>query len=224
MKGQTRKIAGVKCLITYPDGYVKGEKYPLLFLMCGAGTRGKDVNILKDNPFYESVEKIERFPFVVVAPLCEENTWFDMFERLKKFIERVIDLPFVMKNRVYVMGASMGGYCTWQLAMSMPEKFAAIVPICGGGMYWNIARMVNVPAWAFHGEDDACVLVEESKKMIKWLEGCGGEAKLTVYPKTGHNAWTPTYENQEVYDWLLSHEKNDEKAIINPYTDSKIYG
>ena len=33
-------------------------------------------------------------------------------------------------------------------------------------MYWNAGRLVNVPVWAFHGEKDSTVFVEESKKMV----------------------------------------------------------
>ena len=67
------------------------------------------------------------------------------------------------KSRVYVVGASMGGYATWQLAMSRPELFAAIIPICGGGMYWNAGRLIHMGVWVFHGEEDITVLPQESK-------------------------------------------------------------
>ena len=60
----------------------------------------------------------------------------------------------------------MGGYGTWQLAISMPEAFAAIVPICGGGMYWDAGRLKKVPVWAFHGDSDPTVFPEESVKMV----------------------------------------------------------
>ena len=75
------------------------------------------------------------------------------------------------------MGASMGGYGTWQLAMSMPKFFAAIVPICGGGMYWNAGRLINTPIWAFHGAKDPTVLCVESEKMVNHVNALGGKAK-----------------------------------------------
>ena len=101
-------------------------------------------------------------PFVIIAPLCSENTWFDVFERLQLLVEEIDALPFADCNRICIMGASMGGYATWQLAMSMPERFAAIVPICGGGMYWNAGRLADIPVWAFHGAKDSTVYLEES--------------------------------------------------------------
>ena len=147
-----------------------------------------------------------------------------MFERLKSFVNKIIDEPFCDKNRVYLMGASMGGYATWLLAMSMPEIFAAIVPICGGGLYWNAERLVNVPIWAFHGAKDDTVFCEESEKMVEAVNKCGGKAKLTIYPENGHNAWSDTYSNPEVFSWLLSHTNHNTKEIADKYNDSKIYG
>ena len=150
-----------------PEGFSDEKRYPIILFLHGAGSRGSDIRNLISNPFFKLTEKHERFPFVCIAPLCSENTWFDLWEHLEKLVVEIAGLPFADQNRIYLMGASMGGYATWQLAMSMPRYFAAIVPICGGGMYWNAARLVNVPVWAFHGAKDAVVLLEESVKMVE---------------------------------------------------------
>lgn len=198
---------GMQYTVRYPKDFDETKKYPLLLFLHGAGTRGNNLGALKGNAFFKETEKYEDFPFVVAAPLCSENTWFDMMETLKAWIKETAALPYVDASRVYLMGNSMGGYATWQLAMSMPELFAAIVPICGGGMYWNAGRLASVPVWAFHGEKDPVVYVEESKKMTAAVNAQGGSARLTLYPENGHDAWTDTYRNREVFEWLLSHSK-----------------
>jgi predicted peptidase len=43
--------------------------------------------------------------------------------------------------------------------------------------------------------------------MVYHLRQAGAEVRLTVYPDAGHNSWEQTYNNQEVYDWLLAHRK-----------------
>jgi predicted peptidase len=43
--------------------------------------------------------------------------------------------------------------------------------------------------------------------MIEKLQSCGGDARLTVYPEANHDSWTTTYENPEIYNWLLNHRK-----------------
>lgn len=213
-----------KYIVKYPECYKKGEKFPVIIFLHGAGSRGNDINALVNNAYFDIIDKHKDFPFVTVAPQCCQNTWFDMFEQLKKFACKISGEKFTDKNRIYLMGASMGGYGTWQLAMSLPELFAAIVPICGGGMYWNAGRLVNVPVWAFHGAKDTVVYKEESINMIDAVNACGGNAKLTIYPENGHDAWSDTYSNRKVFDWLLTYTNKNVVEIIDSFNVVKTYG
>jgi predicted peptidase len=44
--------------------------------------------------------------------------------------------------------------------------------------------------------------------MVDVLKKAGvAEANLTVYPGVGHNSWTQTYNNPELYEWFLKHER-----------------
>lgn len=218
------EFCGFKYVIKYPDCYKEGEKFPVIIFLHGAGSRGNDIDIMKNNPYFKIVNHYTNFPFITVAPQCSQNTWFDMFEQLKKFVYKISGENFADKNRIYLMGASMGGYGTWQLAMSIPEVFAAIVPICGGGMYWNAGRLVNLPVWAFHGAKDTVVFKEESIKMVDAVNARGGNAKLTIYPENEHDAWSDTYKNPEVFDWLLSHTNKIGKEMVDGFKDGNIYG
>lgn len=225
MQIEVKEFKKIKYIVCLPDDYDDSKKYPLLLKLHGAGGRGSDITpLLRDSAFLKQREKFNDFQFVVIMPLCHENTWFDMWEELREFVFNVIMLPNIDNERVYLMGASMGGYATWQLAMSNPELFAAIVPICGGGMYWNAFRLVNVPIWAFHGAKDTVVLPRESEIMVERVNNFGGNAKLTIYPDNDHNSWDDTFSNKEVYDWLLEHKNENAKQIIDIYNDIKKYG
>lgn len=211
--------------IRYPETYREGQKYPVILFLHGAGTRSSDLAVLNNNPYFTITGKHADFPFITVAPQCPaEHTWFDLFEQLKALAEKTAAEPFADRDRLYLVGASMGGYATWQLAMSLPHLFAAIVPICGGGMYWNAARLKSVPVWAFHGAKDETVLPEESEKMVEAVNRRGGTAKLTVYPENAHDAWSDTYENPAVFAWLLEHTKNTGGPGADEFSGSKNFG
>lgn len=214
----------LKYVVRFPDEFSEAERYPVIFFLHGAGTRGEDLNLLCGNPYFSLTAQKKAFPFVTVAPLCSADTWYDLWEQVKKLVGEIAVLPYVDADRIYLMGASMGGYGTWQLAMSMPEVFAAAVPICGGGMYWNAARLAAVPVWAFHGAKDPVVLPEESVKMVDAVNRSGGNAKLTIYPENGHDAWSDTYSNEDVFAWLLQQQRKNRSIAKNEYDDAKRFG
>ncbi len=205
-----------------PKDFSEGEKYPLVIYLHGAGGRGRDLQIIFEHPFFsDTTRSLEGA--ICVAPQCYEDSWFNIFEQLQAFVAHAAAWDCVDEKRVYLVGASMGGYATWQLAMSRPEMFAAIVPICGGGMYWNAGRLIHMGVWAFHGEKDETVFCEESKKMVDVVNAWGGNARFTVYKDGNHNAWTATFQNEEVWAWLLTHKSHYE-AVQNKYDNVKEFG
>ncbi|MBQ8850056.1 MAG: prolyl oligopeptidase family serine peptidase [Clostridia bacterium] len=206
-----------------PENFVPTEKYPLVIYIHGAGGRGRNIDKIYTHPFFVETEKYLSGA-VSVAPQCYADTWFDIFEQLQEYIEAMVSLEYVDKSCVYLLGASMGGYTTWQLAMSHPELFAAIVPICGGGMYWNAGRLKSTAVWAFHGEADPTVLCEESKKMVEKINKAGGNARLTVYEGIGHNAWTPTFRDAEVWRWVFEQRNAYVSDTKNEYDNVKDFG
>lgn len=215
---------GLRYLIRYPKDFRENTQYPAILLLHGAGSRGTTTEGLRTNPFFQEIDQFPDFPFVVIAPLCHEHTWFEVWERLMALVHHFAGFPYIDETRLYLMGASMGGYGTWQLGMSLPEYFAAMVPICGGGMAWNAGRLVNIPVWAFHGAKDPTIPLEESQKMVDAVNAAGGNAKLTIYPENGHNAWGDTYSNPEVYRWMLQHRSKGIAAPADNYHSVQEHG
>ena len=224
MSIETNVFEGMQYAVRFPESYKEGQRYPILFFLHGAGTRGEDISNITTHSFLRRPDSWPDFKFIIVAPLCHKNTWFDLFETLQHFAFFVANQPYTDKKRIYLTGNSMGGYGTWQLAMSIPELFAAAAPLCGGGTYWNAARLVNVPIWAFHGALDKLVFLEESVKMVNAVNKHGGNARLTVYPQNKHNCWTDTYSNPALYEWFLTNENQNAEALVDEYNNSKDFG
>ena len=200
-----KEYKGMKFLECIPDKH--DDKMPLLIYLHGAGERGDDVNKLTVHGPIKTVRNGMKLPFMIISPQCaNEATWFDYGERLISLLEEYIKRNDVDENRVYITGNSMGGFGTWSVAMARPNLFAAIIPICGGGMSWNAWSLAGVPVWAFHCKNDPVVELFESEKMINALKKTNtkAEIKFTVYPYDHHDAWTDTYNNPETYEWLLS--------------------
>jgi predicted peptidase len=43
--------------------------------------------------------------------------------------------------------------------------------------------------------------------MVAALKAAGGNARLTMYPDANHDSWTATYNNQEMWDWMLAQSR-----------------
>jgi predicted peptidase len=199
-------------LLYLPNDYNAEKAWPLIVFLHGAGERGNDLNKVKIHGPSKLVEQGKDFPFIIVSPQCPEGKWWpNRVEHVMALIEEISDDYSVDKNRIYLTGLSMGGFGTWTIASTYPERFAAIAPICGGGqpyLGWNLKSM---PVWAFHGAKDQLVPLKRSQEMVDAVNKAGGSAKLTVYPEAGHDSWTETYNNDKLYEWFLSHSKKQEE-------------
>jgi predicted peptidase len=210
-----------------PEKIEPGKKYPLVLFLHGAGERGTDnVNQLKYFPDMMAEPQYRaKYPCFVIAPQCRQGKqwvevpWGDknstplkdvghqMAVVLKIFDAVTKDNP-VDEQRVYLTGLSMGGYGSWDLAMRAPERFAAVVPICGGGDETHADRLVKTPLWAWHGDADNAVPVDRSRKMIEAIKAAGGSPKYTELKGVGHNSWDNAYHGPDnAIPWMFEQAK-----------------
>ena len=141
------KYNGIRYLLYCPKNYVEGKKYPVMFHLHGAGSRGKDFKEFEGSTILNILER-EDSPLsegFCVFPQCETDTWFDRFSELLDLVKHIFNQDFVDQNRFNASGISMGGYATYQVLQSLPELFNKAIICCGGGMYWNSGRMKNFP-------------------------------------------------------------------------------
>jgi predicted peptidase len=205
-----------------------GKKYPLVVFLHGAGERGDDnVAQLKYFPaMMAQPEWREKYPCFVIAPQCrkgkswsgfgrrrnatgnEDNQPSDQLKVVMQMLEHHLKNEPVDTGRVYLTGLSMGGFGSWDWAVREPDRFAAVVPICGGGDEAQAERLVKIPIWAFHGDKDDVVPVETTRRMIAAIKKAGGEPKYTELPGVGHNSWTPAYTDKDgVVKWMFEQKK-----------------
>jgi predicted peptidase len=153
--------------------------------------------------------------FIVVSPQCPVGVWWDT-EAVLALLDEVTAKHRTDPRRIYLTGLSMGGYGTWSVALNHPERFAAVVPICGGASTGDLksatrerkAAIASLGIRVFHGAKDPTVPLEESQRMIAALKKeIGIDVDLTIYPEATHDSWTQTYANPELYTWLLKHER-----------------
>jgi predicted peptidase len=205
---------GYDYLLYIPRGYndFSGPQ-PLLIFLHGAGEVGTDPNTLREkNPafFAKDIFKNQEtanFPFIVVVPISPEIRWKS--HRVIALLDQVIaENRFrfrVDPDRGYLTGYSMGGFGTFETAMEFPERFAAIVPVAGGGESSKAVKLQYIPTWVFHGEHDSTVPLPSSALVVETMIQHGHrDAQVTVISRAGHVIAQQVYSNSELYRWLLS--------------------
>ena len=185
------------------------DGFPLLVFLHGAGERGTNPEAVKVHgppKFCADPERAKTWRFITVSPQCPGVRFWSPAQ-MRLLIENICKEYPVDKSRVYVTGLSMGGFGTWGLIAEASDLIAAAAPLCGGYDVSFAPKMAKTPIWAFHGNADGAVKYEYSKNLVDAIRAEGNQnVKFTTYPGVGHDCWTRTYANPELYDWLLSHK------------------
>jgi predicted peptidase len=209
-----------------PDGYDRDKSYPLVLFLHGAGERGNDneAQLKWGVTRFAEEEMMEKHPAIVIAPQVPENEFWAPLNRRQSELKteaepmlplalslQVVDLIIeeysVDTDRIYITGLSMGGFGTWDAIIRHPDKFAAVLPICGGGDISKADRIAHLPIWNFHGALDQIVPADLSRSMIQAIRAAGGTPGYTEYPHVGHDSWIPAYNDDYVLDWLFSQSR-----------------
>ncbi|HXC63075.1 MAG TPA: prolyl oligopeptidase family serine peptidase, partial [bacterium] len=198
----------MRYLLDLPEGYAQDKKkaWPLLLYLHGSGERGDNLEMLRANGPPKLIQAGRKFPAIVVSPQCPRGRHWRPAE-LGVLLDKIAKEYRVDRSRVYCTGESMGGYASWAMAEEFPGRFAAIVPICGGGDPRDAARIKGTPVWAFHGGKDPWVPLARSQEMVDALKALGADARLTIYPELQHDAWTTAYNDEDLWQWLFKQQR-----------------
>jgi predicted peptidase len=211
-----RKVeAGGKSLlyvVYLPRDYTNKKLWPVILFLHGSGERGDD-GLPQSQVGIGTAVRLhpDRFPCLVVMPQAPRNggwrgEWNDL---ALKALDDVVRKYHGDPSRLYLTGLSMGGFGSWEIAAAHPDRFAAIIPICGGGDPAAMApSLKSLPIWVFHGDADPAVPVQRSREMVEAIKAAGNaNIKYTEYPGVGHNAWDQTYGDPNVIAWLLNQKR-----------------
>jgi predicted peptidase len=166
MTPQKITAAPLPYLLYAPDSDTD-TKVPLVLFLHGAGERGDELEKVKAHGLPKVLEAHIPLPedAFVVAPQCPASSWWTLeLTALEGLLNDVCAQYPVDPARLYLTGLSMGGYGAWYLALKNPAHFAALAPVCGGGIPPLAHKLKTLPVWAFHGANDAVVPSSASER------------------------------------------------------------
>lgn len=208
-----------------PSKITEGEKYPLIVFLHGSGDGGTDNSRHMYKSLINSIDKFVGDDCYVLMPQADKKLdWTQIGGKsgdkgssnlYNKMLDTVIAVNSAIDtNRVYLTGMSMGGYGTIYQAYNYPEKYAAVVALCG---YYNaevisdLSRFDGMGIWLEHSKTDDVVNYKESEGLYNRLINYGrntDDIKLNLIEKFKHDITEVSYNNQALWQWLLSYKKN----------------
>jgi predicted peptidase len=191
-----------------PHGHEPAKPLPVILFLHGSGEIGTDGVAPTRVGIGPAIRKREGdFPFLVVFPQARRQfLWLpgtDDARRAMAILAQVQKDYATDPKRVYLTGISMGGFGTWSLAARYPDRWAAIVPVCGGGDPATAEAIKQIPCWCFHGAADPVVPPDTSRAIIAALKQAGGSPRYDEFPGVGHDSWDKAYATPGLFDWLL---------------------
>jgi len=179
--------------------------WPLILYLHGSGERGVDLNKLDRFGLTGFLKQAVNFPFITLAPLCPENEiWDNNYKATMSLLDQILKNYRIDQKKIYLTGMSMGGCGAWHFGIFNPNRFAAIVPVCGFVATPHAVRVLkSKPIWTFHGKMDKSVPVDATENLVKILGGVSENIRFTKYKNKGHEVCTIAYYENGLYDWLL---------------------
>ncbi|CAN7638663.1 prolyl oligopeptidase family serine peptidase [Rhizobium sp. LjRoot98] len=205
-----RSTTSIKNDLSYlmytPDDYASSDTvYPLVVWLHGGDQGGTDIEKVRSSGIPKLIEDGKKFPFLVFSPQNPSEELLYPIEKVAAALDEVMSKYRVDRTRVYVVGFSRGGFGTWAMAEQFPEKFAAFVPIAGGGNRHYLSRTNDKASfWAFHGTSDDVIPLSDSVVLYERLVGLKRNARLSVLEAVDHSGveWA-ALNDPELWDWLL---------------------
>lgn len=193
----------------------KEQAWPLLLFLHGRGESNGPLSLVTKWGPPRFAQRGDDLPFILVSPQCpKDGRWSDdtRQKQLGKLLDTVETTYRVDKDRIILTGLSMGGYGSWSLAAKHPDRFAVVVPVCGGGDPQDAEKLKFLPIWVFHGDQDKAVPLSRSVEMVEAIQGVGGtKIRLTTLEHVGHNSWSSAYALPELYEWMLKQKASANK-------------
>jgi poly(3-hydroxybutyrate) depolymerase len=199
-----------KYSVFLPNGYDGSKSFPVVLFLHGSGERGNDGVMSAQVGLGAAIYgHPQDYPLIAVFPQAEK-TWTADSDDARAALAALDDVLKTYKGdprKVILTGLSMGGAGSWSIAAANPERFAAVVPVCGFGRVENAQILKALPVWAIIGDADSTKSVLNTRAMVEAIRAAGGHARETEYRGVGHNSWDRAYNDPALIGWMLAHSK-----------------
>lgn len=207
-----------------PKTIETNKKYPLILVFHGSGAIGTNntsqMGVL--SKMWLMPENREKYPVFVLSPqfsvrssnyhldetrnvkASESNEYLDLV--LNNIDNLIKTNPNIDKDRIYVMGFSMGGATTMNAISKRPDLFAAAINVSGIPEFDKMNELKSIPIWIVHGSLDTDVFPLSNFRFFDEMKN-QGKVFLWEYKDKYHNNILNADLVEAIPMWLLKQKK-----------------
>lgn len=202
-----------------PEDYDGKQPLPVVIFLHGRSLCGNNLNRVLRYGTLDAIKRGMVIPAIVLAPQNPGGSW--KAKKVMAMLDWVQGHYAVDSSRVYLLGMSLGGYGTLDVAGSCPDRIAAAMALCGGCDLRDKSMLGQVPLWILHGTADRAVPVSASKRVVADLQATGNDTRLRYdwLPGASHGALARAFYLKDTYDWLFAHSLADEGRPVERHID-----
>ncbi len=188
---------------------------PLVVFLHGQSLCGRNINEVLRYGTIDAIRRGREIDSYVVAPQNPGGRWDP--KKVLDLVDWAIANYSVDSCRVYVLGMSLGGFGTINVAAAYPDRFAAAMALCGGGNNPDYANLCKIPLWILHGTADKAVKIKDSEEVVQGMNKvCKPERMMFDRLKgKNHSILARIFYMPQTYQWLFSHSLNDSARVMN---------
>ncbi len=207
---------GYNFWVSVPDTYEMGQDtMPVIVFLHGHSLCGSDLNRVRKYGCLDAISMGRDINALIIAPQNPGGPW--NAKKVMDVIEYVQEHYAMDTNRISLVGMSLGGYGTFEVAATYPEKFSAAMALCGGSSRKDFCGLNKLPLWIIHGTADKDVPISQSEKIVAAMKACGPTKLLRFdrFKGVNHSQLAKMFYLPDTYRWLLAHTKNEKKRTLN---------
>lgn len=205
-------------LVSVEADSVSGK--PVVIFLHGASLCGTDLNRVRRYGTIHAIESGRDMDAYVIAPQNPGGSWNP--QKVMALVDWLGQQHDIDRNRIYVLGMSLGGFGAIDMAATYPDKIAAAIGMCGGATVSNLEGLDEIPLWIIHGTADRAVAVSQSDKVVNAIKRVDPFTQRLIYdrvPGMNHSQPARMFYKPETYKWLFSHSLEDLGRPVSPGFD-----
>ncbi|MBO4488910.1 MAG: LysM peptidoglycan-binding domain-containing protein [Bacteroidales bacterium] len=201
---------GYNFWVSVPDTYVENQDtMPVIVFLHGHSLCGTDLSRVRKYGCLDAISMGRDINALIIAPQNPGGPW--NAHKVLKVVEYVQANYSMDTNRISIVGMSLGGYGTFEVAATYPDKFSAAMALCGGSSRREFCGLNKLPLWIIHGTADNAVPISQSENIVAAMKACGPTNMLRFdrFKGINHSQLAKMFYLPDTYRWLLSHNRQN---------------